>query len=120
MAHMDLTLIAAGWVACALLGAIVGSAKQSSGAGFVLGLLFGPLGVIAAFAMDGRRQCPACAARLNQGARKCAACGAVLPEGFFASPRGSSGLQMQTDDDVRTEAEIAERLRTKRGLAPRT
>ncbi|HEY4761629.1 MAG TPA: hypothetical protein VIH42_13690 [Thermoguttaceae bacterium] len=37
-------------IICSILGAMVGSARNASGPGVLLGLLFGPLGVIATLA----------------------------------------------------------------------
>ena len=62
------------WVVCAILGAIIGGRKDASGAGFLLGLIFGPLGVIAAFAMDSRSSCPHCGGRLNGRPQVCQHC----------------------------------------------
>jgi hypothetical protein len=54
------------WIACGILGFIVGEQKCAGGQGFALGLVFGPLGVIAALSLDGRPLCPMCIARLNR------------------------------------------------------
>lgn len=43
-----------GMVAFAFVGAVIGRAKDAELAGFVLGLLLGPLGVILTFACDFR------------------------------------------------------------------
>ena len=66
--------IIAFWVVCAILGAIIGSRKDASGAGFLMGLIFGPLGVIAAFAIDNRSSCPHCGGRLNGRPQVCQHC----------------------------------------------
>jgi hypothetical protein len=44
-----LLIAAAGWAVCGILGGIIGSEKNATGAGVATGLVFGPLGVIAAF-----------------------------------------------------------------------
>lgn len=46
---LDLGLLyLAGWVLCALLAAAVGGARGRGGAGFVLGAVFGPGGILLA------------------------------------------------------------------------
>lgn len=62
------------WVLCGALGSWVGAAKEAEGQGFGAGLLFGPLGVIAALGFDGRGRCPVCRERLSHGARRCPHC----------------------------------------------
>ena len=61
-------------LACAVLGTIMGNYRNASGTGLVLGLIFGPLGLIAMLAVDRRPQCPTCRARINEGGSRCAAC----------------------------------------------
>ena len=46
-----LALAVAVWVCSGVLGFVVASGKGRAGSGFVLGLLFGPLGVLVAFAI---------------------------------------------------------------------
>ena len=73
-----LTIWLASAVSCAVLGGMIGKGNQAGGAGFFLGLLFGPLGVIAAFAMDGRSSCSRCGGRLNGQPEVCQHCGATI------------------------------------------
>ena len=85
-------IIIIAWVSCGILGAVVGSGKQSTAEGGFLGLIFGPLGVIAAFALDNRPKCPACGGRLNGEVRKCQHCGEPVPKksqtvSFYSSAR---------------------------------
>lgn len=61
-------------IICAILGAIVASNKNAIGGGFILGLLFGPLGVIVAFTLDNRPKCPKCLSRLERNAEICCHC----------------------------------------------
>ena len=70
-----------GWFIFGILGAIIGSAKDAAGTGFLLGLLFGPFGTLAAFAVDNRPKCPECMGRIGGGANRCQHCGATLLEG---------------------------------------
>ena len=50
---------------CALIGCSIGEPKQAGTEGFWLGLLFGPIGLVLALAMDNRAQCPECGGRIN-------------------------------------------------------
>ena len=59
---------------CGFLGALIGHAKDAVGPGFALGFFLGPLGLIAAFAVDCRHRCPACLERLWRLARICPHC----------------------------------------------
>ena len=61
-------------IVCGFIGAVIGSNKNSSGGGFVLGFLLGPLGVIAAFALDGRLACAHCGGKLNGTPTICQHC----------------------------------------------
>lgn len=58
-----------------VLGAIVGSRREKGVMGFYLGLLLGPIGVIVAFALDGRQSCVKCNSRLNGKPAVCPHCG---------------------------------------------
>jgi len=67
-----------GMLVCALLGGAVGKPRMAYLTGCFLGLLFGPLGVFTAFAIDKRPQCPQCSTRLNGMAKQCPGCHARL------------------------------------------
>ena len=69
-----LLLVALWCVVHAICGAIVGHGKERTFGGAILGLLFGPIGVITAFALDGRPTCPMCESRLNRSPRVCPCC----------------------------------------------
>lgn len=47
-----------------LLGWVIGSSRNAPGMGALMGFAFGPLGCIAAFAVDNRPKCPHCSGRL--------------------------------------------------------
>jgi hypothetical protein len=61
-------------VICGILGAVIGANKNASNTGAFLGFLFGPLGMIAAFAVDHRWKCPECMGRLNDHPNLCQHC----------------------------------------------
>ena len=62
------------WIGCAFLAAFIAGRRNAAGTGLVLGAIFGPVGVIAAFAADGRQKCPACQERIQNFARSCVHC----------------------------------------------
>ncbi|TXH51483.1 MAG: hypothetical protein E6Q97_18290 [Desulfurellales bacterium] len=62
------------WLICGIVGGIIGNAKNAGPGGFALGVLLGSLGVLAAFALDGREKCRRCGTRLNTGAVICPMC----------------------------------------------
>jgi len=66
------------FLACAGFGALVGGQKDAALAGFLLGLVLGPLGVLIACFLDFRPQCPVCGGRIDRGYQKCWHCGADL------------------------------------------
>lgn len=61
-------------ILCAMLGQAVGAARMAHLTGLFLGLFFGPLGILVAFAVDKRTQCPNCSSRLGGLARECPYC----------------------------------------------
>ncbi len=60
------------------LGAIVGYLRRAPAVGAMLGGLFGPLGVVAALAIDNRPYCTHCSGRLEDTAETCPHCHADL------------------------------------------
>lgn len=79
MPSTEMLLLLGAWcLAHVTCGIIVGRARERGLAGGLLGLLFGPIGVIAAFALDGRPSCPMCESRLDAAPRKCPHCRADL------------------------------------------
>jgi hypothetical protein len=61
-------------VICSILGQAVGATRMAYYTGVFLGLFFGPLGILVAFAVDKRTQCPNCCSRLGGLARECPYC----------------------------------------------
>ena len=115
MENETLMILFGTWFTCGIAGAIIGSSKNAAFGGFILGFFLGPLGVIAAFAIDGRRKCPKCATRVNAGASICPQCRSE--DGF--APNGE-GLPCASTDDSRTEEAYADRIRAQKNLPPRT
>jgi predicted amidophosphoribosyltransferase len=62
------------WYVSACIGRAIGSEKNSPEAGFMLGLLLGPLGWIIAFFVDNRPKCPSCFGRIDSKATVCPHC----------------------------------------------
>ena len=62
------------WFGSGVAAGIIGHARQAAIAGAVLGLFLGPIGVVAAFALDGRASCPHCAGRLDGRGQICQHC----------------------------------------------
>ncbi len=85
------------WFSSPVAAGIIGHARGAALAGAVLGLFLGPVGVIAAFALDARASCPHCAGRLDGRAQICQHChrpirwdhvppdGSILPMKWFYS-----------------------------------
>jgi hypothetical protein len=64
--------------ACAAIGGWIGNRKHAGGAGFLLGLLLGPIGVVVAAMLDNRLRCPKCANRIDDQIKLCPVCHATL------------------------------------------
>jgi len=81
MEDILITIIAVNAIVGAICGAIVGNRREAGGSGLMLGLLFGPIGVLTAFALDGRDCCPRCTGRVEQVGKRthiCPHCGTPL------------------------------------------
>lgn len=77
-------VLLSGWVICAAFASHFGGQRNSGGTGLFLGILFGPIGMIAAGLLDGRPRCKRCGGRQNvnpDGKRYpvCEHCGADNP-----------------------------------------
>ncbi len=72
---MDLFLAGAFWIVCAAIASQVGARKGMAGAGFVQGLMLGPLGIVAALVSRGdRKECPYCRELVHSQATVCSHC----------------------------------------------
>lgn len=68
------------WLICAVIAAAIGGSKGEAGSGFLIGLVFGPLGVLFALLSSGNRvPCPHCKERMQKGAKVCPHCRTALP-----------------------------------------
>jgi len=78
MVPIYVLVCAAAWFACVVAGGVVGARRNAPQGGALAGALLGPLGVVVAFALDGRPQCPRCAGRLDGKGHVCQHCRAAL------------------------------------------
>ena len=62
------------WFGSGVAAGLIGYSRQAPIAGAVVGLFLGPIGVVAAFALDGRAACPHCAGRLDGRGQICQHC----------------------------------------------
>jgi hypothetical protein len=111
-----LPVLLVGWIASGIVGAVIGSRRNSGGAGFALGLFFGPLGAIAAFALDGRSVCPECRNKIDAGIRLCPTCRAQLAwyEGMVGTPKTVDLWRMQHRKHIQNKVAAQQRLREER------
>lgn len=56
------------------LGFAIGERRENKWAGFFLGILLGPFGLLLTLAIDNRPQCPMCLEPIKSGARVCPHC----------------------------------------------
>ena len=74
------------WLTAAVIGGIllelssaiiageIAADRRARWAGFLLGFVFGPLGVMMAFWLDRREKCPLCRERVSEDATLCPSC----------------------------------------------
>jgi hypothetical protein len=62
-------------IACGIVAAMIGSRKGVGRAGFSVGILLGPIGILIAIFMEGnRKECPYCKELIHKDARVCPHC----------------------------------------------
>ena len=67
------------WIICGVIAGIIGTRKGQRRSAFVIGFLFGPLGIVLALVRKGdRRECPHCRELVHQEARACPHCQRVV------------------------------------------
>ena len=63
------------WLCCALFSAMIGASKGALFPGLIVGLLFGPLGVIISLlSRSGNKRCPYCKEFMHDEATTCPHC----------------------------------------------
>ena len=68
-------IIVAIWLICGIIAAIIGQKKGEGCAAFILGVLLGPIGILATVASKGnRKECPNCKEMINKKATVCPHC----------------------------------------------
>lgn len=68
------------WLIMALIGCAIGQINGRPAAGFLWGLLLGPIGwLIVIIGPNMKPKCPECGGIVVEGARKCKNCGSALP-----------------------------------------
>lgn len=97
-------LFLAYFIVFGFLGYAVGSAKNAGNEGFLLGGLFGPLGILVTFALDNRNQCGRCGTRLDGKPEICPQCGSNVID-----------LEQQDQESLNAEEAYVRRVRAKRG-----
>jgi len=81
-----------------LVAAMIGSPKGQTGTGFLIGLFFGPFGVlIMLFTTGSRRECPYCRELVKEAATVCPHCQREIGQ---AVPRQRKTSQAQLKSDL--------------------
>lgn len=62
------------WMTCVLAAGLIGEQRGSYRGGIILGLLLGPLGIVATLGMDWRAQCGNCGGRIDGTPKVCPHC----------------------------------------------
>lgn len=91
---MEMVLV--GLFAMGVLGAIIGSTRSAPVAGFVMGFMLGPLGLLLTLLIDLRECCPECHGRLNGKPRRCQHCGVSLVTAPPTAPAGRACVVCHT------------------------
>jgi hypothetical protein len=68
------------WIICGIVAAIIGNQKGEGCAGFILGVVLGPIGILLALGSKGnRKQCPFCKEMIHREALVCPRCQREMP-----------------------------------------
>ncbi len=86
------------WITCAIVAAVVGGRNGRGGTGFLLGLIFGPLGIVLAFFIRGqRRECPACKELIHKDANRCPRCQTDLSAANIEAKERAKKISISTE-----------------------
>jgi hypothetical protein len=77
-------------IVCGVLGITIGSKKGRPIVGLLLGLLFGPLGIVFLLLTRRKTTCPYCVAPIHKDAITCPHCRSNIPAGYQEVPTGNS------------------------------
>lgn len=81
------------WIFCGVAAAMIGANKNAGFLGFLLGLFFGPFGILFAVLMNGnRKQCPACKSKIHPQATICPQCRTALSPGGAVEHHETTGM----------------------------
>lgn len=68
------------WLFCGIVAAMIGSKKGEGCFSFIIGLIFGPFGIVFALLSKGnRKECPHCKELIHKDAKVCPHCQKELP-----------------------------------------
>jgi len=85
------------WLICPVVAGLVAARRDRAGIGFILGLVLGPLGIVAAFVIRGnRRLCTFCKELVHNEATVCPHCQRVLPRLRFVAEAGTRTRKRQS------------------------
>jgi hypothetical protein len=78
-----MSLLVPVWFLCGIIAAAIGSKKGEAAIGLIVGLIFGPLGILFVILSTGRHRktCPLCMERIHRDAVVCPRCKRDLPKG---------------------------------------
>jgi len=82
-----------GWLLCGLIAGAIGKRKGEGFLSFIIGIIFGPFGILFALISKGNRiNCPYCKELVHKDAIRCSHCQKDLPEKINNSTSSSKYL----------------------------
>jgi hypothetical protein len=82
-----------GWLLCGLIAGAIGKRKGEGFLSFIIGIIFGPFGILFALISKGNRiNCPYCKELVHKDAVRCSHCQKDLPEKINNSASSSNYL----------------------------
>ena len=68
------------WILCGVVAAMIGAKKGETFLGFIVGMLFGPIGILIALLSKGnRKKCIHCKELIHKDASVCSHCQSAIP-----------------------------------------